>query len=511
MLFGDLIECGLQRNPLGDAVRLGGEGMNYTDLAAAVRRAASAFLASGLQPGGRVAIYLPKSFAAVQAIFGAARAGGVFVPVNPVLRTRQVAHILRDSGATHLVTTPDRLEALRQDGADLSSVEHVVLADATGWSSFLAAGGPDDAAPPGEDDLAALLYTSGSTGLPKGVMLSHRNLTLGACSVASYLGNTADDRILCVLPLSFDYGLSQLSTAFLAGATAVLINHLFPQDIVAVLERERITGLACVPPLWLQLLGLDWPPAVAETLRYATNSGGRMPRQAIEALRLKAPRTRLFLMYGLTEAFRSTYLDPDEVAGRPESIGKAIPHATVRVIGAEGRETAPGEAGELVHSGPLVAQGYWNDPERTAARFRPLPAGLDDGAPAVWSGDTVMRDAEGFLYFVERNDSMIKTSGYRVSPTEIEDVLYEADGVAEAAVLGVPHPTLGEAVVAVVAPRVEDAVSSDDLLAHCRAQLPAFMVPRTIMLRDGLPRSPNGKIDRSGLAAELAGLFGAAP
>jgi acyl-CoA synthetase (AMP-forming)/AMP-acid ligase II len=392
MLFGDLIERGMKRNPLGAALCLGDDVLTYGELAAQVERASGAFLRAGLKAGERVAIYLPKSLPTVVALFGAARAGGVFVPVNPVLKARQVNHILADSGASFLVTSADRLAGLRQESeAFPAGVGRIILVESD-WEDFLAGGGSGSVGHPAPDDLAALLYTSGSTGLPKGVMLSHRNLTTGARSVASYLGNTCSDRILCVLPLSFDYGLSQVSTAFLSGAAAVLINHLFPQDIVNALDRQRITGLACVPPLWLQILALDWPPGIAETLRYVTNSGGRMPRHAIEALRRKVPDTKIFLMYGLTEAFRSTYLHPDEVDRRPDSIGKAIPHATIDVLDPAGNSAAPGVPGELVHSGPLVAKGYWNDPERTAARFRPLPG----GEPAVWSGDTVMRDADGF-------------------------------------------------------------------------------------------------------------------
>ncbi|MGE0667630.1 MAG: acyl-CoA ligase (AMP-forming), exosortase A system-associated [Sphingomonadales bacterium] len=507
MLFGDIIERGMKRNPLGEALRLGMESVGYVELESSVARAAGAFLRRGLKAGDRIAVYLPKSMPAVVALFGAARAGGVFVPVNPVLKARQVNHILADSGAVMLITSPDRLAALRQEHFP-EGVREVVLD--TEWEAFLASGDAGTIGHPGPDDLAALLYTSGSTGLPKGVMLSHRNLTTGARSVASYLGNTDADRILCVLPLSFDYGLSQVSTALLTGGTAVLINHLFPQDVVNALERERITGLACVPPLWLQVLALEWPESVAGTLRYVTNSGGRMPRHAVAALRARAPDTRIFLMYGLTEAFRSTYLDPDEVDRRPDSIGKAIPHAQVDVIDAAGGSAAPGVPGELVHSGPLVALGYWNDPDRTAARFRPLPPALGSAEPAVWSGDTVTRDEDGFLYFVERADNMIKTSGYRVSPTEIEDVLYEVRGVAEAVALGVPHAALGQAIVCLVTLRDEDGVSSEDVLAHCRAQLPSYMVPKAVILRDSLPRNANGKIDRSGLGREMAGLFGVA-
>ena len=268
----------------------------------------------------------------------------------------------------------------------------------------------------------------------------------GAYSVTRYLDNRADDRLLAILPFSFDYGLSQLTTAFVVGARAVLMDYLLPRDVITAVARDGITGLAAVPPMWVQLARLDWPAAAVESLRYFTNSGGAMPRATLNALRRRLPETTPYLMYGLTEAFRSTYLPPEEIDHRPDSIGKAIPNAEILVVRADGSPCAPGEPGELVHRGSLVAQGYWNDPDKTAERFRPLP-GQNPALPlvemAVWSGDTVRIDQEGFLYFIGRKDDMIKTSGYRVSPTEIEEVLYDSGLVAEAAALGVTHPALG--------------------------------------------------------------------
>jgi acyl-CoA ligase (AMP-forming) (exosortase A-associated) len=358
--------------------------------------------------------------------------------------------------------------------------------------------------------MAAILYTSGSTGKPKGVVLSHRNLVAGAHCVADYLGNRADDRILAVLPFSFDYGLSQLTTAFVAGARTVLMDYLLPQDVVVTVARERITGLAAVPPMWVQLAALEWPAAAVDSLRYFTNSGGAMPRATLAALRRALPRTTPYLMYGLTEAFRSTYLPPEEIDRRPDSIGKAIPNAEIRVVREDGTPCAPGEPGELVHRGALVALGYWNDPVKTAERFRPVP-GQNPGLPlpevAVWSGDTVRMDDEGFLYFIGRKDDMIKTSGYRVSPTEVEEVLYGSGQLAEAAALGIPHPALGQAIVAVVKP-LRDDFNENRLIAHCKQHLPNFMVPLQIITRlTDLPRNPNGKIDRKALVEELRNLF----
>jgi acyl-CoA ligase (AMP-forming) (exosortase A-associated) len=332
----------------------------------------------------------------------------------------------------------------------------------------------------------------------------------GARSVASYLALRPDDRLLAVLPLSFDYGLSQLTCAFLVGATAVLLNHLFPRDVLKAVADERITGLAAVPPLWNQLARLDWP--LDASLRYLTNSGGALNRATVDVLREKLPRAQLFLMYGLTEAFRSTYLPPAELARRPDSIGRAIPNAEVLVVRPDGSLCAPGEPGELVHRGALVSLGYWNDPAKTAERFRPAPD-RDPALPltemAVWSGDTVRRDEEGYLYFIGRSDEMIKVSGYRVSPTEIEEAVAATGLVEEAACFGVPHPELGQAVVLVAVGKADDEEALvRSLLKECQRRLPAYMVPARVALRrELLPRNPNGKIDRKGLQTHYLTLF----
>jgi acyl-CoA ligase (AMP-forming) (exosortase A-associated) len=381
------------------------------------------------------------------------------------------------------------------------------------WNHLLASG---EGAQPHriiDADMAAILYTSGSTGKPKGVVLSHKNMMTGAKSVAEYLGNTADDRLLAVLPFSFDYGFSQLSTAFLVGASVTLMDYLFARDVITMVANERISGLAGVPPLWVQLAEHQWPEAAQKSLRYITNSGGAMPRSTLERLRSSLPNTRPFLMYGLTEAFRSTYLPPEEIDRRPDSMGKAIPQAEILVVRPDGSPCDADEPGELVHRGSLVALGYWNDPQKTAERFKPMP-GQDPGIVltemAVWSGDTVRRDADGFLYFIGRRDEMIKTSGYRVSPTEVEEVLYATGLVRDAVAVGVAHPTLGQAVVIVAAASEGRKPDSEALLKECKQRLPTFMVPLHVEWRDSLPRNPNGKFDRPKLAGELIGLFGAA-
>lgn len=509
------------RSPEAEALVYQGKRLSYAALADSIERCANAYLELGLERGERIAVYLEKRHETVLSLFGASCAGGVFVPINPLLKAEQVAYILNDCNVRILVTSVDRLRLLEEELLQCKDLRTVLVvggsgerrqigsATVMGWEAVQNAASGRARHRVIDTDMAAILYTSGSTGKPKGVVLSHRNMVAGAKSVASYLENTPEDRILAVLPLSFDYGLSQLTTAFHTGAAAVLMNHLLVRDIVKAVESERITGLAAVPPLWIQLADLQWPADA--TIRYFTNSGGAMPRATLDRLRAALPKAKPYLMYGLTEAFRSTYLPPSEVDRRPDSMGKAIPNAEVMVLRPDGSECAPNEPGELVHRGALVSLGYWNDPQKTAERFKPVrPAhhGLPLVEMAVWSGDTVRADEEGFLYFISRNDEMIKTSGYRVSPTEVEEVLYGREHVGEAAALGIAHPVLGQAIVVVVSARDGAALDAEKLLAACKPHLPNYMLPNRIIVREGsLPRNPNGKIDRKLLATQYANIF----
>lgn len=520
-LLPELILTTAARRAEATALRFKGRSLSYAELAQTVERVAHGLLNLGLQRAERVGVYLPKQFETVAAFFGASLAGGVFVPVNMLLKAEQVAHILRDCSVRILVTSAERLKELSALLHEFPALRAVVIVDG-GLPAALPAGKSLVAwedlldAPPAsvhriiDDDMAAILYTSGSTGKPKGVVLSHRNMMAGAKSVGEYLGNVPEDRLLAVLPFSFDYGFSQLSTAFLTGASVVLMDYLFARDVITMAAKERITGLAGVPPLWIQLAEQTWPEEVRESLRYFTNSGGAMPRATLDRLRASLPRAKPFLMYGLTEAFRSTFLPPDEVDRRPDSMGKAIPNAEILVVRPDGSVCGPDEPGELVHRGALVALGYWNDPQKTAERFKPVP-GQDPGLVltevAVWSGDTVRKDADGFLYFIGRRDEMIKTSGYRVSPTEVEEVLYATGLVGDAVAVGVRHPTLGQAVVVIASAPDGRAADSEALLLQCRQRLPTFMVPLHVEWRDTLPRNPNGKFDRPRLASELQHLF----
>ena len=455
----------------------------------------------GARPGARIACWLPKSELACLLPLAAARAGLVFVPVNPLLKRAQVAYILRDSGASLLIANAARLATL--EPGDLAGAEAVEEGAAWGEADA-AAGLPLSSADPA--DLAQILYTSGSTGRPKGVMLSHANLWLGAVSVAGYLGLRADDRLLGVMPLSFDYGQNQLFGGWYAGASIAPLDYLTPRDVVKAVARWKLTTLAGMPPLWVQLVEQDWGDAGA-SLRRLTNTGGALTADLVRKLRALFPRADLYAMYGLTEAFRASYLDPALVDAHPTSIGSAVPFAELMVVADDCREAAPGEEGELVQAGPLVAQGYWRDPVRTAERFRPAPAFSRLGGMAVWSGDRVRRDAAGLLHFAGRRDAMIKTSGNRVSPQEIEEAALATGLVAEAVALGVADAALGQAIHLIVraAPGVGQDGAEAGLLPALGRELPNFMLPRCVHWREAMPLSANGKLDRAALAHELSG------
>ena len=471
--------------------------LDHAGLDLAVGLLAAALVERGLDRGDRVASWLPKNRIACLMPLAAARSGLVHVPVNPLLKRAQVAHILADSGARLLITGRGRADSF--EPGDRPDVCTMLIEEEAGDGLF---GGAAPLPPSSADpaDLVAILYTSGSTGRPKGVMLSHANLWFGAVSVAYYLCLGPDDRTLAVLPLSFDYGQNQLLSTWAAGGCVHPLDYLTPRDVVRAVGRHGITTLAGVPPLWIQLAEIDWPPESVAPLRRLTNTGGRMSVPLVRRLRALAPQARLFSMYGLTEAFRSTYLDPALIDAHPESIGSAIPFAEILVVRADGSVTNDGEPGELVHAGPLVAQGYWGDAERTAQRFRPAPSASSYGGIAVWSGDTVVRDAAGLLRFVGRDDEMIKSSGNRISPTEIEEAAIASGAAAEAVALGVSDERLGQAILLYARPAVANA--DQRLTDWFRRNLPGFMQPAQVVWRDELPRNANGKLDRAALKAE---------
>lgn len=519
-LFHDLIDRAPAERELAPALRYRGENLSFAELRERSARSAAGLRALGVRKGERVALYLGNRPEVVELALACSRIGAIFIPLSPLLKPRQLEHILLDSGARVLVTAETLLHQALQAAANCPRLFATVLVDTVDLPlpprpelpfvrhEDLRSYEPlANAQIQPETEPVAILYTSGSTGRSKGVVISHRNLISGAAIVSGYLGNTPDDRILAALPLSFDYGLSQVTTALHTGACAVLTNFSLPAGLIQEVITERITGLAGVPTMWAHLASIDWPAHAGADLRYLTNSGGALHSTLIKLLRSRIPHARLFCMYGLTEAFRSTFLDPDQLEQRPGSIGKAIPEQEILVLREDGSRCHPGENGELVHCGSLVTLGYWGDPAASAIRFRPRPAAsaLRDYPTAVWSGDIVRSDEEGFLYFVSRADQLIKTSGYRVSPTEIEDVVAEVEGVRESSAIGIEDALLGQRVVlAVVGTSPSDESLAERVRRHCRMQLPLYMVPADIHVMQSMPYNSNGKPDRTALQALLS-------
>ena len=485
-----------RKTPGKAALADGSRCLNFAELAAAASAFASNLVRAGVRPGDRVALYLDKSIHAVISFYGIWSAGAVAVPVHHSLKSAQVHRILRDSGAVIIVS-----EAVRFGALDPGSLGEATPVEA----SSLTEGPATDRLPevPGGTQTPALiLYTSGSTGYPKGILISHANLDAGARIVAGALGITADDRILSVLPFSFDYGLNQLLTTVRQGATLVLQRSSHPADICQALVDERISGLAGVPLLWSQLM-LRHSPFASMTfpsLRYITNSGGAFPLPLLARYRQVFPALRVYLMYGLTEAFRSTILPPEEVDLFPDSMGKPISETQVMVINAAGQPSAPGETGQLVHSGPTVAMGYWNDPQKTAAVFRPHPFDSHSLHRAVYSGDLVRRDAGGRLFFVGRNDQMIKNHGFRVSPDEIEEIVHRSGLVSEVVARLETDNAQGTQLVIDVVPLGAGAFDIKPLVAFCRREMPRYMIPDQVYVHECMPRTSSGKIDRAGLS-----------
>jgi acyl-CoA ligase (AMP-forming) (exosortase A-associated) len=510
-LIHHLLRASDARMPEKEALVHGDQRLSYCEVAARTAGLAHGLRRAGLERGDRIGIYLDPSVSQVLSIFAASQAGGVFVPINALLFPDQVAHIAKDCGMKGLITTKAKLASLVDVLPQIPSLKFAV-ATSEGEA-------PDTrlplhvfeelcqlAPPPNwretsiSKDLAAILYTSGSTGKPKGVMLSHANVMAGSTIVSTYLEIAAAERILAVLPFSFDAGLNQLMTAFQQGATLVLINFVFAREVVQLLLKEHISGLAGVPTLWSLLAqpssGLQKQPF--PHLRYITNTGGAMPQSVLGVLRKALPTTRIFLMYGLTEAFRSTYLPPEELDRRPTSMGKAIPDTEILVINEKGNLCKPGEVGELVHRGPTVSLGYWGRPEDTNRVLRPNPLlsrELGDCERVCYSGDLVKMDEDGFLYFVGRRDTMIKSSGFRISPTEIEEALYSSGKLRGVAVIGIPDEVLGQAIKAFVVPRDGLELDTEALLGHCREKLPRYMVPKTVEFLSELPKTTSGKVD----------------
>lgn len=475
----------------------GTERTTFAELNGRAAQIAMGLRAIGIGRGDVCAVLAKGPRDAAAAFFATLGVGAIAINLNELYRPRQIEFVLKNSHARALVISRSVLENLPRPV--VTSADMVVPDEIGNGDCEFSPLDCDPASP------AQITYTSGSTGQPKGVVMSHQNLWAGVRVVATYLGLRQDDRIAGLLPFSFVYGFNQLTTALFVGARLVVERSTLVQDIVATLQRERVTVLAAVPPLWQQLLGIaafrDQP---LEHLRIVTNAGGRLPPSTVRDLRRAQPQAKVFLMYGLTEVFRSTYLPPEEVDTHPDSIGRSVPESTVYVINEEGQLARPDEVGELLHGGPSVAIGYLGDPEATAGVFRPNPF-FRPGEPerVVFSGDLVRRDAEGRLYYVGRRDRMIKTLGFRVSPDEICDVIQASGLVAEAAVVTEADSQRGERIVACLVLRPEATL--DQVRRFCRIELPRYMEPARYICLTGIPRNASGKHDLVRLKAIAAG------
>ena len=483
--------------PEHSAIETGAARTTYADLRQRAAGVAARLHELHVAPGDRVGILLNRGAEAAAAFFGVLSAGAIAININESLRARQVEYVMSHAGARILLTSEEMLEWLGRPLETSASIERI--------ETLRPSSAPTSPVPRIGSDPAHIIYTSGSTGLPKGVLVSHANLWAGTRSVAAYTELTSTDRIASLLPFSFDYGLNQLLTTMLVSATLVVERSPLASSISDMLRTKAVTVLPCVPPLWLQLLGTPGFRDELRTLRVMTNTGGHLPVDAVRKLRTWHPNARLYLMYGLTEAFRSTYLPPEEVDRRPDSIGRAIPGAQIIVLTADSREAEPGEEGELVHRGPTVALGYWNDPDATAHVYRsnPLrPAGAPDSERVVYSGDLVRRDQDGFLYYVGRRDKVIKTMGHRVSPDEIAGVLYASRQVVEAIITTEPDAARGSQIIAHVV-MAEDG-TLDALRRYAGAELPRFMQPTRIEVHARLPRTSSGKHDTRALTTSAS-------
>ncbi len=515
-IIESFLEESARRLPGKTALVCGRRRLTYGELDALANRLARGLIARGIRRGDRVAVFLPNSVEAVVSIFATLKAGAAFVMINPLTKAGKLAYVLKNSRAVAIILPGRKLAMIEPLRDNLPHLHHLICtgngraADANGGSVDFDrlveahVGKAGDAEKPvvesAADDLAAVIYTSGSTGRPKGVMHSHQNIVAAIDSIAEYLENHEDDVILNVLSLSFGYGLTQLLTAAKTGATLVLEESFtYPHAVMKRFEEEQVSGFAMVPTIAAILLQMDLTKYDLSRVRYLTNAGAALPRTHAAALRNILPQARIFLMYGQTECIRASFLPPEMVDTRPDSVGRGMPGVEVYIVDENGRRAEPGVVGELVVRGANVMRGYWELPEETEQSLRPCPeseSGSGAGQKVLYTGDLFVADEGGFLYFVSRKDDIIKTRGEKVSPKEVENVLHSHPDIVEAVVFGMPDDILGEAIHAAVVLREGRRLLQREVLRYCSRHLEDFMVPRAVVFHDSLAKTPNGKIDK---------------
>ena len=512
MLVNDFLSSSVKSSPQKVGLVFRKKRLSYSEIDKLSNKLANVLVSKGVKRGDRVGIYLDNSVEAVISVFGILKAGAIFVIINFSTKPNKLAYVLNNCRMKALITDFNKFETISQVCQKTSHLSFVLFSGdeagkvRTDPEKFLIyeeqSNSPPSYPPVCESidmDLATIIYTSGTTGTPKGVMMTHLNMVSAANSITTYLENTSSDVILNVLPLSFDYGLYQLLMAFKIGGTLVLDKtFLYPFEIVRTLINEKITGFPGVPTIFALLLQLEnLKKYDFERLRYITNTAAALPVSHVKKLREVFPKTKIYLMYGLTECKRVSYLPPEEMEKRPDSVGKGMPNEEVWIVDEKGEKAMPYQIGELVVRGSNVMMGYWELPQETNKVLRP---GKYPWEKVLYTGDLFKMDQEGFLHFVGRKDSMIKSRGEKISPKEIENVLYELEEVAEAVVVGIPDEILGEAIKAMVVLKEGAFLSEEQILKHCAQNLEDFMVPRVVEFRSALPKTESGKIKKSALS-----------
>ncbi|HEX8820763.1 MAG TPA: AMP-binding protein [Archangium sp.] len=507
----DYLHHSARRLPDKVALVCRGRRLTYAELEARSNALAHALVRRGVQRGDRVLVFAENGVEAVISFWGVLKANAVVSVIHPQTKADRLAWLLNDCRATGLITEAPLASIAAEAARRSPHLRTLLMAGAldaapldglpaSSWDGAIAAETPEQP-PPRRNldiDLAAIIYTSGSTGDPKGVMLSHRNMLTAATSITAYLRNVEDDVILGVLPLSFDYGLYQMIMAFRMGARLVLERSFtYPAQILGLMAEEGVTGFPGVPTLFAILGGLKSLEAYdLSRIRYVTNTAAALPVKHIRMLQRLFPQARIYSMYGLTECKRCTYLPPEDLDRKPESVGIAIPDTELWLVDDEGRRLGPGEVGQLVIRGATVMQGYWEKPEETARKLRPGPL---PGERVLYTGDFCRLDEEGYLYFVGRMDDIIKSRGEKVAPKEVECTLTNVPGVKEAAVIGVPDDLLGQALKAYVVLEPGATHTAAELLRACQARLESFKVPKHLVLVPALPKTSTGKIKKTEL------------